>query len=104
MTRRMTIRLFLVTLGALALAGTGCRDKTAESSRQFGFDAFVPIYNRHIETWLKEQQEETNRELARVEEELAAAEGPLAERLKSRIESLRRIRRNGASGVPSGTS
>ena len=56
MTRRTTIRLSLACLGALALAGTGCHRETAEATRKLGFDAFVPVYNRYIENWLKEQQ------------------------------------------------
>ena len=79
MTRRTIIRMAMLSLGALALLGTGCRRETVETKRSFGFDAFVPVYNRYIENYLKTQQLETDKELARVETELAAAtEGPAA--------------------------
>lgn len=90
MTRRTIIRMAMLSLGALALLGTGCRRETVETKRSFGFDAFVPVYNRYIENYLKTQQLETDKELARVETELAAAtEGPAADRLQTRIDSLR---------------
>ncbi len=88
MTRRKTIRLAMICLGALALLGTGCRRESAETTRKLGFDAFVPVYNRYIETWIKSQQVATDQEVARIEAELAGAEGDAADRLRTRVDAL----------------
>ncbi len=89
MTRRLSVFLAMISLGALALVGTGCRREAVETKRTFGFDAFVPVYNHYIENYLKTQQVETDKELAIAESELAAApEGPAADRLRTRIENL----------------
>jgi microcin C transport system substrate-binding protein len=89
MMRRLMIRLAMIPLGALALAGTGCRRDSPEVSRALGFDDFVPVYNRYIETWLKTQQETTAREVARVEGELAKAQGAAKDTLTIHAETLR---------------
>ena len=52
---------------ALALLATGCRRDAGEITRKFGFDEFVPVYNRHIAGWLKEQQAATDKEIAATE-------------------------------------
>jgi microcin C transport system substrate-binding protein len=89
MTRRPTIRLATISCAVLALAGTGCRRESAEAARTFGFDAFVPVYNRHIDGWLKTQQEATEKEAARVAAELATAQGEAADKLRNHAETLR---------------
>ena len=90
MTRRLLIRLAMVSLAALALPGAGCRQEAVESTRAFGFDAFVPVYNRYIHNWLKTQQAETDKELARIETQLATAEGAAKDKLANQAETLRR--------------
>jgi microcin C transport system substrate-binding protein len=89
MTRRFMIRICLLLSGAIMLPGTGCRRTTEEASRSLGFDEFVPIYNRHISGWLKNQQQATDKEVAKIEDELAKAEGPAREALLTRLEALR---------------
>jgi microcin C transport system substrate-binding protein len=89
MTRRLMIRLAMLSCGALALLGAGCRRVSTESGRSLGFEDFMPIYNRHIESWLKSQQAATDQELAKVEAELATAEGAAAERIRSHADTLR---------------
>jgi microcin C transport system substrate-binding protein len=89
MTRRSMIRLCLLLAGASALPGTGCHRATEEVSRTFGFDEFVPIYNRYITNWLKEQRKATDHEVARIEKELADAEGSARESMANRLEALR---------------
>ena len=69
------MRRLLTSLCFLAVTVTGCRHKTEEIPRKLEFDAFVPIYNRHIESWLKTQQADTGKEAARVATELTTAEG-----------------------------
>jgi microcin C transport system substrate-binding protein len=90
MKRRPMIRLCLLLSGAFALLGAGCRRAPEEVSRPFGFDEFVPIYNRHITGWIKDQQKATDIEVAKVEQELANADGPAKEALLTRLEALRR--------------
>jgi microcin C transport system substrate-binding protein len=90
MTRRFMIRLSVMSLGALALLGTGCRRDTAEVSRSLGFEAFLPVYNLHIESWLKTQQEATNKEVARIEAELAKADESARNALQTHAQALRR--------------
>jgi microcin C transport system substrate-binding protein len=69
------MRRLLTFLCFLAFIVTGCRHKTEEIPRKLEFDAFVPIYNRHIGNWLKTQQAATGKEAARVAAELTTAEG-----------------------------
>ena len=59
---------FLISLmcATSSLITTGCRHKDEEIERKLGFDAFVPVYNRYIETWLKTQQMDTDQEIIRV--------------------------------------
>lgn len=90
MTRRLKIRLCLLLTGALALTGPACRRESAEVTRTLDFDSFVPVYNRHIADWLKDQQKFTDKEVAKIEQELATAEGTAKEALTARLEALRR--------------
>lgn len=89
----MRLKMFhpvLIVLGALALACSACRRESGESSRSFGFDEFVPVYNRHIAEWLKEQQEFTAKEIIRVETELATAAEGDKQRLEGLLKTLRK--------------
>ena len=78
-----------LALAACALLATGCRRDTREVSRKLEFDAFVPIYNRHIKSWLLDQQAATEKEVARVSAELATAQGETKSALTIRGEALR---------------
>ena len=69
------MRPILTSLCLLVLFATGCRRETQEVSRKLEFDAFLPAYNRYIETWLRTQQKLTEQEIAKVTAELPAAEG-----------------------------
>ena len=82
------IRLAMISLGALALLGTGCRRESAETSRTLGFDAFLPVYNRHIASWLKSQRVATEKELARIDAELATADDAAKGALLTQAETL----------------
>lgn len=83
------MRRLLTSLCFLAFIVTGCRHETGEISRKLEFDAFLPIYNRHIETWLKTQQAATREEAARVATELGNAEGDAKTALELRAATLR---------------
>lgn len=83
------IRISLLIAGALAAAGTGCRRAQEEASRSFGFEEFLPIYNRHITRWLKEQQKLTDKEVEKTEQALANADGPAKDALLTKMEALR---------------
>ena len=87
--RCVLIRLLMIALTALALLGTGCRRAPTEAARTFGFDAFVPVYNRYITTWLTTQQAATAKELARIEAALATADGPARAALQTHAQTLR---------------
>ncbi|MEI6177686.1 MAG: ABC transporter substrate-binding protein [Verrucomicrobiota bacterium] len=92
MNRRFMIRLAMTSLGALALSGTGCRREAAEAPRSLGFDAFVPIYNRYIETWLKTEQEATEKEITRMDAKLATADENARQALAVQAGKLRQDR------------
>ena len=79
--------LATIPIGALALLGTGCHRESAEASRSLGFDAFAPVYNRHIASWLKTQQEELERQAdARHRAERAVAQQ--ADRTRAILDSV----------------
>ncbi len=66
--------LKLVTsLCFILLLVTGCRHDEKEVARKLEFDAFVPAYNKYIEDWLKKQQAETEKEIAKVTASLDTA-------------------------------
>jgi microcin C transport system substrate-binding protein len=88
MTRRFIIRLAILLSGTIALLGTGCRRDTTEVSRSLGFEDFMPVYNRHIEGWLKNQQETTNKELKRIETELTQADDKAKTALQNQLQML----------------
>jgi microcin C transport system substrate-binding protein len=90
MKRRSLIRLATFTLGALALWSTGCRKDAGETAPAMGLDAFMPIYNRHIAGWLKQQQQETQKEIAKAESELTTAQGEEKERVQKHLDALQK--------------
>ena len=53
------MRRLLTFMCLLSVLVTGCRREHGEVSRKLEFDAFVPIYNRYIENWLRTQQAAT---------------------------------------------
>ena len=63
------MRRLLTALCFLAFLVTGCRREAEEIPRKLEFDAFVPIYNRHIENWLKIQQSTSEKQAANVSAE-----------------------------------
>ena len=83
------MRRLLTSLCFLAFIVTGCRRETEEISRKLEFDAFLPIYNRYIENWLKVQQASTRDEAARVTTELTTAEGEAKSALELHAAALR---------------
>ncbi|MEO5916917.1 MAG: ABC transporter substrate-binding protein [Luteolibacter sp.] len=88
MPRHLTFLLSLMCATS-ALVATGCRHKDQEVERKLGFDAFVPIYNRYIDTWLRTQQADTEKEITRVTTELATAEGDAKSALETKAQALR---------------
>ncbi|MEY4569081.1 MAG: hypothetical protein RLZZ398_520 [Verrucomicrobiota bacterium] len=63
------MRRLLTALCFLAFLVMGCRREAEEIPRKLEFDAFVPIYNRHIENWLKTQQSTSEKQAANVSAE-----------------------------------
>ncbi len=83
------IRLAMIVSCTLVLPVAGCRRDAAERPRTLDFDAFMPVYNRYIESWLKSRQEDTNREIARIDAELATADEGAKAALLTHAEALR---------------
>ncbi len=79
----------LLTLLGLLLLVTGCRQRSAEISRKLEFDAFVPVYNRYIETWLYTQQTITAKEITQVLADSSTAVGDAKVALENRLQTLR---------------
>lgn len=90
MKRRSFIRLASLLSGVLALAGTGCRRDAEEVNRKLGIDEFMPVYNRHIKGWVKQQKAATEEEVKKVEAEIATAEGEAKESKLIHLDALRR--------------
>ena len=88
MRRHLTFLLSLMC-AASALFVTGCRQQDQEVERKLGFDAFVPVYNRYINNWLKTQQADTAKEITRITAELATAEGDAKAALETKMQALR---------------
>ncbi len=88
MKRLLMIRPAILLLGALALWTTGCHRESEGTSKSMGLEGFMPVYNRYIADWIRSQRQETEKETARVESELANAQGEAGERLQRRLESL----------------
>ena len=79
---------FLTSLCFVAFFVAGCRQKTNEAPRKLQFDAFVPSYNRYIETWLKNQQAETEKEIANVTTRLTTVQGDAKATLETKAKAL----------------
>jgi len=78
----------LTALCLLPLLLAGCRHEPKEAERKLQFDAFVPIYNRYIENWLKTRQVETQKDVAKVAAELATAHGDVLTALETKAKAL----------------
>lgn len=83
----MRILLFMM---ALVLLLTGCRRAEENVRRTSGFDEFMVQYNRYITGWVEGQKKATLEELAKVEEEMAEAEGERREALEREVLKLKR--------------
>ncbi len=79
----------LTSLCLLVFLLNGCRKAPQEIERKLGFDAFVPVYNRYIENWLKAQQVETEKELAKINARLPTAHGDALTALETKAKALR---------------
>ena len=88
MPRLLKLLVLLVCAAFAALPHTGCRREVVESPRSFGFEEFIPVYNRHIRGWVEERQQETDAEVLRLEGELAAAAESAREALQIRLDAL----------------
>ncbi|MEN9974415.1 MAG: hypothetical protein RLZZ282_421 [Verrucomicrobiota bacterium] len=89
MMRRWLIRLSLPLLAAIALLGTSCHRETQEAPRALGFDAFVPVYNRAIQSWLHTRQATTDNDVTRLEAELASTDASAKNSLQHQLTALR---------------
>ena len=76
MKRRLMIHLATLFLGAIALWSAGCRRDATETTKSMDLDGFMPVYNRYIANWIKNQKQATEREIAKTESDLAAVGDP----------------------------
>jgi microcin C transport system substrate-binding protein len=72
------------------LAGIGCRHEESQLKRSFGFDEFVPVYNRHIQTWLVGQEKSAHAAIKENAAAIAAAVGDAKASLEIQAASLQR--------------
>lgn len=87
MPRRPRFLLCLIGLTAACMLAA-CNREHNESHTSFGFDEFLPIYNKHIADWVLEQQQANQQALDRVTAELATAPEDRAESLRAQLATL----------------
>lgn len=74
------LRLLCLLTGSLALLlSSGCRRQDDTVLRKSGFKDFIPLYNRYINGWLKEQQEATEQQIAKLSAKIEDAEKTAAD-------------------------
>lgn len=69
---------------------SGCRKETSTAVRPFGFDEFVPVYNKHIQTWLVGQENDAREALQKNAAAISTAEGDSKASLEIQAASLKR--------------
>jgi microcin C transport system substrate-binding protein len=82
--------LTLILLAAASIALSGCGQEEAKTARTSGFKDFMRQYNRHIGSWLREQQAATRKLADEAEAKLAASEGVERDALERQILALKR--------------
>jgi microcin C transport system substrate-binding protein len=87
---RITHHLLLLAAGLGMVLISGCERRTQAVVRQFGFDEFVPVYNRHIQDWLVGQEKAALAALENNAVAIANAEGEAKARLEIQTASLQR--------------
>lgn len=80
---------FLLYAGALLFL-SGCNRDEDVSMRTSDFEDFIPRYNDYIAKWLKEQREETIKQVRKAEADLLEAEGDERNALERHLISLKR--------------
>lgn len=91
MTRHQIIRSTLLLIGSLTLMSlSGCQREVVQTQKGSGFEEFIPIYNRYIQTWLKEQLAISDDALESTRDKLTNAKGEEAERLQLQFNALKR--------------
>lgn len=80
---------FAILTACLGLSA-GCRQEATEVKRSFGFDQFVPVYNRYIHDWLKAQEKSAADAVAHNSAALATAQGDAKATLETQGTALQR--------------
>lgn len=83
-------KLTSLTLLAIVLVSGACHHESKKTSPTLDFEAFAPIYNHYIAKWLETQESITEKEIARVNNELNSAEGPTKTGLELHAKTLQR--------------
>ena len=82
--------LTMILLAAVSVALSGCGQEEAKTARTSGFEDFMRQYNRHIGSWLGEQQAATLKLVEEAEAKLPASDGEAREALERQILALKR--------------
>ncbi len=78
----------LIAITAMLVGVSSCQRQMESVDRSEGLDEFIPIYNRYIDNWLKEQEADTEKAIIELETKITAATGEEAEKLKIRMDAL----------------
>ncbi|MEO1856790.1 MAG: ABC transporter substrate-binding protein [Rubritalea sp.] len=85
------VQIFLCLLSVPLF--TSCEETTVKVQRESGFEAFVENYNRNIEEWLLEEQEDIDKQEKILTKELQAASTETEKKAKqSRLKELVKLR------------
>jgi microcin C transport system substrate-binding protein len=87
--RRLLSYSGIFLLVSFTLGLISCQQESKEISRTLNFEEFIPVYNRHINDWIRSEQAATEKEVALVSEKLASADDAAKPALELRANSLR---------------
>lgn len=83
------MRFLTLLLAVCTVVVCGCRRDSDQSKRSFGFEAFVPQYNRYIRQWLRKEVGESDTKLKELDAKLAQASPTTRTLLEKQIEDLK---------------
>ncbi len=82
--------LTMILLAAASITLFGCGQEETKTARTSGFEDFLREYNRHIVSWVTEQQAATQKHVKETEAKLLVAEGGEREILERNLITLKR--------------
>jgi microcin C transport system substrate-binding protein len=88
---RPSIAILGTIAACMLMLGVGaCRRNTQESVRKFGFDEFVPTYNRYIHEWLLKQQAASKQAASAIQDKLTSADDAAKATLEAQAAAIGR--------------